>query len=372
MSGMKLSEIYDYDKLDPFKAACIERFRGTLSNPRRLGIRIVEESIGETAVAVDLGYGSDFYLAFNVEGLGTKNMIAEAMAEKERIGEGLGINRRELFAGIGQDEMEMSLGDLTGIGAVPILFEPIVAIGSDNYLTDPDISAGLIDGFERGAAIAKVAIPGGETPALIGIVGEKTIDVAGASMGIIKPKKRLVVGDRLEKGLTIYGISSSGVHSNGVSLARKIAEKTKDGYFTKLPSGITIGQALLTPTTIYSPFVEAMFEEGVDVRYMQPITGHGWAKIMRKKKPLRYIIENVPEPQEEFRFLQENGPVDDEEAYRTWNMGIGWIVIAPNNDSKCIRKAAEKCKICFYELGSLEEGERSVVITTKDITYIPK
>ncbi len=369
---MRYSDIVDYDKLDPFKEESIRRLQKTLSNPERLGISVVEESIGETAVAVDIGYSGDFYLAFNVEGLGTKNMIAEVMAEKKRIGEGIGIDRRTLFAGLGQDEMAMTLNDLTGIGATPFLFEPIVATGDSDYLTDPDKSAGIIDGFERGAAIAKVAIPGGETPTLKGIVGANTIDVAGASVGIIRPSVRLTTGDRLVKGLTIYGIESSGVHSNGVSLAREIAEKTKDGYFTKLPSGRTIGQALLTPTTIYSPFVEAMFEEEVDVRYMQPITGHGWAKIMRKKKPFRYIIENLPEPQEEFRFLQEEGPVDDEEAYKTWNMRVGWVVMAPDSDARGIRKAGEKCNLGVYELGPVEDGEREVVIAPKNITYKPR
>ena len=124
--GMRYSEIVDYDKLDPFKEECIKRFRTTLVNPNRLGMTIVPESIGETAVAVNLGFG-DFYIAFGVEGLGTKNMIAEAMAEKEKIGKGIGLEERLLFSGIGQDEMAMTLNDLSSIGATPILFEPIVA-----------------------------------------------------------------------------------------------------------------------------------------------------------------------------------------------------------------------------------------------------
>ncbi len=371
MNGMKYSDIVDYDKLDPFKEESIKRLKGTLNNPNRLGVHIVPETIGETAVAVGIKY-VDFYLAFNIEGLGTKNMIAEVMAEKERIGAGIGIDRRKLFAGLGRDEMAMTLNDLTAIGATPILFEPIVATGDSNYLTDSEISAGIIDGFEYGANYAKVAIPGGETPTLKGIVGANTIDVAGASMGIIQPKSRLTTGRNLESGLTIFGISSSGVHSNGISLTRKIAEKTREGYFTKLPSGRTIGEALLTPTVIYSPLVESLFDGEVDVRYMQPITGHGWAKIMRKNKPLRYVIEAVPQPQEEFKFLQEQGPVDDEEAYQTWNMSIGLVVMAPSNDASRVRRAAEKNNLESYELGTIEDGEREVLIAPKGITYRAK
>ncbi|GAI38752.1 unnamed protein product, partial [marine sediment metagenome] len=135
-------------------------------------------------------------------------MIAEAMAEKERVGLGIGIDRRKLFSGLGRDEMAMTLNDLTAIGATPILFEPIVATGDSDYLTNQERSAGLIDGFVRGAEIARVAIPGGETPTLKGIVGTNTIDVAGASIGIIKPQIRLITGERLIEGLTIYGVES--------------------------------------------------------------------------------------------------------------------------------------------------------------------
>jgi len=369
--AMKYSDIVDYDKLDPFKEEAIKRFRVSLANPKRLGVGIVPETIGETAVAVDLGI-PHFYVAFNIEGLGTKNMIAEAMAEKQRIGKGIKLDRRVLFSGIGQDEMAMTLNDLAAIGATPILFEPIIATGSSDYLVDQDVANGLLDGFEMGAQMARVAIPGGETPTLVGIVGENTIDIAGASMGIISPKQRILTGRGIEEGLTIYGVESSGIHSNGVSLARRIAEKTKDGYFTALPTGRMLGKALLTPTTIYSPFLEKLAEERVDLKYVQPITGHGWAKIMRSKKDLKYVIENIPEVQEEFALMQEAGPVSDLEAYKTWNMGVGLVLFAPSRDSSAIKRAGERSGLQVYEMGSIQNGEREVVIVPKNISYKPK
>jgi len=368
--GMKYSDIVDYDKLDPFKEECIKRFRLTLANPNRLGISIVPESIGETAVAINLGFG-DFYIAFGVEGLGTKNMIAEAMAEKIKIGQGLGLEERTLFSGIGQCEMAMTLNDLSAIGASPIAFEPIVATGSSDYLTNKERIAGLIDGFERGAQIAGVAIPGGETPTLKGIVYPNTIDLAGGSLGIIRPRSRLTVGNELTEGLAIYGVESSGIQANGVSLARKITEKQEKGYFTRLPSGRTLGEALLTPCVIYSPFVEALFENGVDVKYIQPITGHGFAKIMRKKMQLRYVINHLPEPPEEFKFMQKAGPVDDDEAHRVWNMGVGLVVIAPKEDWIKFGETAQNCNLNSYMLGYTEKGEREVVLAQKNISYKP-
>ena len=223
MQGMKYSDIVDYDKLDPFKEECIRRFKSTLTLPNRLGISIVPESIGLTAVAIDLGLG-DFYIAFGIEGLGTKNKIAEAMAaEIERVGKGSGkLEERALFSGIGRDEMACSLNDLSAIGAIPFVFEPIIATSSSDYLTNKERAAGIIDGFERGAQIAQGAIPGGETSTLVGVVYPYTIDVAGASIGLIRPRERLTTGSRLTDGLTIYGISSSGIMAIGVSLARRI------------------------------------------------------------------------------------------------------------------------------------------------------
>ncbi len=370
---MKYSDIVDYDKLDPFKEECIKRFQKSLTFPNKRGISIVPESIGLTAVAIDLGkLGGDFYIAFGVEGLGTKNMIAEAMSDLERIGKGIGLEERALFSGVGQCEMAMTLNDLSAIGATPIAFEPIVATGSSDYLTNRNRSAGIIDGFERGAQITGVAIPGGETPTLRGIVSPNTIDLAGGSLGIIAPKSRLITGNGLEEGLLIYGISSSGIMSNGVSLARKIAEKQENGYFTKLPSGRTLGEALLSPCTLYSPFVDSLLESGVDVRFLSPITGHGWAKIMRHKTSLRYVVDNLPVPQEEFRFIQAVGPVEDEEAYRAWNMGVGMVVIAPERDRIKVGQSAKNCSLTSYVLGYTEKGEREVVIGPKNITYKPR
>lgn len=370
---MKYKDIVDYDKLDPFKEECIRRFGQTLTLPNRLGISIVPESIGLTAVAIDLGaLGGDFYLAFGVEGLGTKNMIAEAMAAAEREGKGIGLDETTLFSGLGQCEMAMTLNDLSGIGATPIVFEPIVATGSSDYLTNKERNAGLIAGFQRGAQLARVAIPGGETPTLKGIVAPGTIDLAGGSLGIIHPKNRLVTGNGLEKDLLIYGISSSGIMSNGVSLARKIAEKQARGYFTKLPSGRTLGEALLSPCTLYSPFVDKLFESGADIRFLSPITGHGWAKIMRHKTPLKYVVDNLPVPQEEFRFMQAVGPVEDEEAYRVWNMGVGMVVIAPEKDRIRVGQSAESCGLRPYVLGYTEKGNREVAIVPKNLTYKPR
>lgn len=371
-SSIKYSDIVDYDKLDPFKEEAMRRAAATFRYPERLGIRLLDESVGSTAAVFELDDMPNAYVAFGVEDLGTKNVIAEAMADKEKVGQGIGLNRRMFFRGIGQDEMAMTLNDLGAVGTMPVAFEPIHASGDSDYFVDNEKVQGLLGGYDDGAKIAQVAISGGETATLEGIVYPTTLCIAGGSWGIVRPKERLVLGQHMEAGLAIYGISSSGIHSNGASLARKIADKLPKGYFTALSSGKTFGHALLMPTIIYSPVVETMFDEGVDIRFMQPITGHGWAKIMRHKKPFRYAIEFVPEPQEEFKLMQESGPVSDEEAYKTWNMGVGWVVFAPKMDAQRIEAACQRHGLRSYELGEVKSGDRQVVLAPIDITYRPR
>lgn len=378
MPSMKYSDIVDYDKLDPWKEEAMERAKKTFGNPERLGISLVEESVGSTAaVFQSQRFFPDIYIAFGVEGLGTKNRVAEIMTQQieicKKLGFDPGIDVRELASGIGQDNMAMTFNDLSSVGATPVAFEPINACGNSEYFEHVERRRGLLDGYDTGAELARTASPGGETPELRDIVYPETLDIAGGSWGIIYPRTRLTLGDRLEPGLTIYGIASSGVHANGLSLARKIAEKKlPSGYFTKLPSGMPIGKALLKPTVIYSPVIESMFDEGADIRYIQPITGHGWAKVMRPKMSLKYVIEKLPPKPEEIQLMEEANEMTDEESYKVWNNGIGLVVCAPHWDLGKISRACQRSNLALYELGYTEAGERSVVMFPINVTYRPK
>ena len=181
---MKYSDLVDYGKLDPVKRAAIESFSGTLDNPKRLGFKIVAETLGEPAVAIELP-GQDFLLAFNVEGLGTKNLIADSMSKDER---GKGI---KYYESIGQDCVAMSTNDLAAIGADALVYGDILSSGDSGWFSDLEKSKAVLLGFKKAAEEIGLAIPCGETPTLKGVVGESTLDMAGASLGIIKPKENL-------------------------------------------------------------------------------------------------------------------------------------------------------------------------------------
>ena len=358
---MKYSDFVDYEKLDPVKKAAIESFSSSLEGPLRLGLRIVSETLGESAVAIDFS-SQDFMLAFNVEGLGTKNMIADAMFNDKR---GKGV---KYYEAVGQDCVAMSTNDLSSIGADPFVYGDILSSGDSSWFSDFEKAKAVLKGFKKAGEEIGMAIPCGETPTLKGIIHESTIDMAGASVGIIKPKKRLTHGQNLAAGDVIIGLEASGIHSNGVSLARKVAEQQPEGYFTELPSGKTLGEELLVPTTLYSrPLVEML--EKTKVHYLSPITGHGWKKIMRAKKPLAYEINSVPEPSELFKFLVEKSGVDEKEAYFTWNMGLGYAVMAPKESVEHIIKVSEKHGIKAFELGSVKEGSKRVEIKPKNIIF---
>ncbi|HLC36894.1 MAG TPA: AIR synthase-related protein [archaeon] len=358
---MKYHEIVNYEKLDPFKRTAIEKFSDSIEFPSRLGLRIVPETLGESAIAIDFPE-QDFYLAFNVEGLGTKNLIADAMSKDER-GKGF-----KYYESAGIDTVAMSTNDLLSIGADAIAFGDIISSGNSDWFENKERNKYLLEGFKRAAEEIGMAIPCGETPTLKGIINEQTIDLAGASVGIIKPKKNLTFGQNLKEGDAIIGLESSGVHANGISLIRKTVESLPKGYFTELPSGKILGEEILTPTTLYTRAVIEMLNE-TQINYLSGITGHGWMKIMRAKKTFSYEIDFVPEKSELFSYLQEITGINDREAYYTWNMGIGYTVIAPKESEEKIISIAEKHGIKAFTLGKVMKGEKKVNIKPLKVVY---
>lgn len=370
--GLRYSDLIDYDKLDPFKQKALKTFASTFKNTERLNVKII--AAGETAAILNfLDY--DFMLAFNVEGLGTKNLIADEMYhELKREIAKKGENAERYYRYLGQDAVAMSVTDLIAVGAEPIAYADMISSGDSALFDDTERMDELIKGYRLAADKAGCAIPQGETPTLPGIICLGTLDLAGGSLGIIKPKSRLTYGQNIEAGDIIYGMASGGICANGISKARLIAEKLKERYLTKLPNGEMLGEALLTPTPIYVRPIIEMFEAGVNVHYISPITGHGWRKIARARFPFTYRITEVPDPPLVFSSLIKWGEdrgvdVSDEENYQVWNMGIFITLIAPRKEDETIFKICKKHEVQVFKLGHVEKGERQVVILPKKIIY---
>jgi phosphoribosylformylglycinamidine cyclo-ligase len=389
MEAIRYKDFVDYETLDPVKKLAMEIFEPTLSYPERLGIELIPESLGGTAPVYRFnGVGTtDFCLAHNVEGLGTKIDIADKIEEMRQVMEKMKISdyfqEAKHFRGPGTDTVRMSVNDLAGTGADPFSYMDIISCGSSKYYgVDPETkipsekTRQLLLGIKDAADEDGFAVPGGETPELPNIVYPGTIDLAGSSIGLIRPSSRFLSENRIRKGDVIYGISSSGVHANGISKIRNIAAKLKDGYFTQLESGRTLGEEVLVPTAGYARPMCDCLDEGVEIHFAQPITGHGWEKIARAKKPFNYEIEHIPKPSPLFRQLIEFGKeggfdVSDKENYYVWNMDIGWVVIAPKSEGSEISRIFGKYGKQVYELGNVVPGERIVDMKPFGFNYKP-
>ncbi len=344
--------------MDAIKRLAQLRAKATAGNLTRFGMQEMGASRGESAYVWDEG---DSYRAFVVEGLGTKNLIAEGVRM---------FSGKTHYDSLAQDTVAMIVNDLIVVGADPQVVNAYFAVGDSQWFADEERARDLIEGWGKAVNLAGAAWGGGETPTLKGIIDPSTIDLSGSAVGIIKPKERLTLGDKLVPGDAIMLVESSGIHANGLTLARAIATKLPEGYRTTLADGTTYGEALLTPTHIYAGLVRDLFMDGIDIHYMVNITGHGWRKLMRATKDLSYVIDKVPKPHVLFDFIQEHSGNDDQEMYGIFNMGAGFAIFLPEKDVPRARKIAkEKHQFTTINAGRVEKGKRQVIIKPKDVVF---
>jgi phosphoribosylformylglycinamidine cyclo-ligase len=348
----------NYDALDPMKRLAQLRAQATSKNLSRFEMSEVSASRGESAFVWE---EADSYKAFVVEGLGTKNLVAD---------ETRSITGKTHYDTIAQDTVAMIINDLIVVGADPQVVNAYFAVGDSSWFEDEQRSTDLVEGWARAVNMAGAVWGGGETPALKGIIEPSTIDLSGSAIGIIKPKKRLTLGDKLTAGDAILVVESNGIHANGLTLARAIAAKVPKGYATSLSDGKGYGESLLAPTHIYAGLVRELFEAGIDIHYMVNVTGHGWRKLMRANRELSYIVDQLPPAHPVFEFIQEQSGNSDTEMYGNFNMGAGFAIFMPEKDIALSQKIAqEKYGFSSLNAGHVEDGPRRVVIKPKKIEY---
>lgn len=364
---MKYADIEGLEKKDPFKKGIIDLLKPTAKNLLKQRIRLLPESLGEPAALLDfLDY--DFYLAFKTDGVGTKSLIADQMAEKMKKKKKSKTKISDLYSGLGIDLIASNVNDLICLGAKPIVLSDEVAAGNYQKFIDKDFISGLCKGLKKGCLEANITIPCGESPTLTDVIYQHATSITGSSLGIIKPKSKAIFGQNLKAGDLIFGLASNGIHTNGLSLARKIVEKLPEGYFS-LFGKKTIGEELLKPTKIYVKPVLEMLKRKEEIHYMSNISGSAFKKIMRAKKSFTYIIEKLPKKPRILAYLQKIAKIPDKEAYETWNMGLGFVVFAPENQEKKMSKICQKHKIKLYRIGRVEKGPKKVIIKPLNITY---
>lgn len=276
----------------------------------RTGMGAPLGKIGHFAGLVDFG---DHALALCTDGVGSKVEIADAVRKWDTVG---------------IDCMAMNVNDAICVGAEPIAFVDYLAVEDP----DPAFTEQVGKGLAEGARQANVSLVGGETATLPGIV--KGFDLAGTCLAVAR-KDRLVTGEKIAPGDVLIGLPSSGIHSNGYTLARRVFEDAGHAYTDPWPgddaeyAGMRLGEVLLVPTRIYVRPVMALLRSDVPVHGLSHITGSGLRKLRRINQGVGYeITDPLPVPPV-FRKIQELGDVADPEMYKTFNMGMGFVVVVP-------------------------------------------
>jgi phosphoribosylformylglycinamidine cyclo-ligase len=347
----------NYDLIDPLKVAAQRAAAATGAHLLQHGFSEVLASRGESAYVVDVG---PFYLASIVECLGSKTLVADEMFR---------LTGKVYYDSIAQDTIAMAINDLITVGATPLVVQAYWAAGGSDWFSDAERAQALVAGWKRACDVCGVAWGGGETPALAGIVADGRIDLAASCTGLINPKERLSVGDKLAPGDAIVMLASSGIHANGLSLARKLVERLPNGYLTEVQPGLTYGDALLAPTVLYSPVTEALFKAGITPHYCANITGHGWRKLLRHPATHTYRIHSVPEVTPVLKFIQQHANQDDREAYSTLNMGAGFALFVRAEDAEKTVAVAQAQGIQALIAGYVEAGPKRLLIEPLGIEF---
>ena len=264
---------------------------------------------------------------------------------------------------IGIDAVAMCVNDVACAGGEPLFFLDYIACGKNI----PEKIATIVSGVAEGCRQSECALIGGETAEHPGLMPEDDYDLAGFAVGVAD-KKDIITGEKIKAGDTLIGIASSGVHSNGFSLVRKVFENelTKEGlntYYDEL--GKTLGEALIEPTRIYVKALKAIKEAGVKINGCSHITGGGFYENIPRMLPegARAVVKKDSyEVPAIFKMMQKKADIAEEMMYNTFNMGLGMVLAVNTEDVDTVIKAIESAGDKAFVVGNIEAGEKGVTL----------
>ena len=322
-------------------------------------VELMKEHVKKTMRPEVLGGLGGFAGAFDLSGI--KNMEEPVLLSGT---DGCGTKVKLAFVmdkhdTIGIDAVAMCVNDIACSGGEPLFFLDYIACGK-NY---PEKIASIVSGVAEGCLQSECALVGGETAEHPGLMPEDDYDLAGFAVGVVD-KKDIIDGSTIKAGDTLIGIASSGVHSNGFSLVRKVFEMTKeslDAYYDEL--GKTLGEALIEPTRIYVKALKNVKEAGVTIKGCSHITGGGFFENVPRMLPenVRAVIkkDSYPVPAL-FDLIQKNGNIEEHMMYNTFNMGLGMVIAVNPKDVDAAMKAIEDAGDKCYVVGNIVEGDKGV------------
>ncbi len=285
-------------------------------------------------------------LVSGTDGVGTKIKLAFLMDKHDTVG---------------IDCVAMCVNDIVCAGGEPLFFLDYIACGK-NY---PEKIASIVQGVAEGCKMAGAALIGGETAEHPGLMPEEEYDLAGFAVGVVD-EKDLITGEKIKPGDVLVGIASSGVHSNGFSLVRKVFDMTKeslDTYYDEL--GSTLGEALIMPTKIYVKALKAIKDAGVVIKGCSHITGGGFYENIPRMLPegVRAVIEKESYPIPAiFKLMQDKGNLEEKMMYNTYNMGLGMVLAIDASEVREAVAAIEEAGEKAYIVGNVTAGEKGVDI----------
>ena len=322
-------------------------------------VELMKEHVKKTMRPEVLGGLGGFAGAFDLSGI--KNMEEPVLLSGT---DGCGTKVKLAFVmdkhdTIGIDAVAMCVNDIACSGGEPLFFLDYIACGK-NY---PEKIASIVSGVAEGCLQSECALVGGETAEHPGLMPEDDYDLAGFAVGVVD-KKDIIDGSTIKAGDTLIGIASSGVHSNGFSLVRKVFEMTKeslDAYYDEL--GKTLGEALIEPTRIYVKALKNVKNAGVRIKGCSHITGGGFFENVPRMLPenVRAVIkkDSYPVPAL-FDLIQKNGNIEEHMMYNTFNMGLGMVIAVNPKDVDATMKAIEDAGDKCYVVGTIVEGDKGV------------
>ena len=327
----------DISKIKKAHKSIAELLKETFSSRDGKFGKVLTE-IGHYAGLIDIG--NNKVLALHTDGVGTKVLICQTLDRYETIG---------------IDVIAMACNDIICLGAEPVALVDYLAIEEPNDEMINEITKGLVEGAKQ----ADIAIVGGETAVMkdviTGVKG-KGFDVAAMCVGVVD-KNKIITGDKMQINDVVIGLESSGIHSNGLTLARKVL--SEDHY-----------DELLKPTLIYvKPILEII--KNCEVHGLANITGGAFSKLMRigEKAGLGFLLDNMPKLPKIFELIKKEGNISDREMYRTFNCGIGFCVIVPESDSEKVIEICKKHEVKARKIGRTVK-DKSVNVKTQSGTTI--
>ena len=357
---MALDQV-EYDVLDAAKQSFIKAAQQTLTFASEFGF-VPDKQLGASANIFSLNLtpylksgANNLYITLLPEGLGT--------ADDARPDD---LNDNELYDfwyNIAIKMMSALTNDAAASGLQTILLGLYLPSCKPELVFTPQFLDGFLTGFVDSCKLIKCVYLSGETPQLKNKIVSDKLDIAGSLFGIMPAGIEPISSDAIKAGDKIVLVESSGPHENGFTALRELAQHLPQGYRTKLPSGEEYWRAINRGSKLYTPFVQALLKSGIRPTNIENITGHGWQKLMRSSKPLRYIIHNILPVPEVFKFIEEQSHSTPSRMIEIFNYGAGLAVYLPDTDSaEESVKIAKSVGLNAIVAGEIEEATKREVI----------